>query len=60
MMTVGLALGLGSLFALLPAVPVAVMLALRTILEDAALQRELPGYAAYASRVRCKWVPGVW
>jgi protein-S-isoprenylcysteine O-methyltransferase Ste14 len=60
MMIAGLALGLGSLFALLPAVPVAVMLAFRTILEDATLLHELPGYAAYARRVRYKWIPGVW
>ncbi len=53
-------LALGSLWALLPAALVGVLLVIRTNLEDATLQRELPGYAEYAARVRCKWIPGVW
>lgn len=32
----------------------------RTALEDATLQRELPGYARYAARVRYRLLPGVW
>ncbi len=32
----------------------------RTVLEDATLRRELPGYADYARRVRFRLVPGVW
>jgi hypothetical protein len=24
------------------------------------LQRELPGYAEFAERVRYKWIPGIW
>ena len=56
----GLALALGSLWALVPAVLVAVVLAIRTHMEDAFLQRELPGYAEFARRVRYKWIPGLW
>jgi protein-S-isoprenylcysteine O-methyltransferase Ste14 len=56
----GVALALGSLIALLPAALVVVVLVIRTRLEDATLQRELPGYAEYAARVRYKWIPGVW
>jgi protein-S-isoprenylcysteine O-methyltransferase Ste14 len=59
-LTFGLALALGSLIALLPAALVVVVLVIRTGLEDATLQRELPGYAVYAARVRYKWIPGVW
>jgi protein-S-isoprenylcysteine O-methyltransferase Ste14 len=59
-LTFGLALALGSLIALLPAALVVAVLVVRTRLEDATLQRELPGYAGYAARVRYKWVPGVW
>jgi protein-S-isoprenylcysteine O-methyltransferase Ste14 len=44
----------------LPAVLVVVVLAVRTNLEDATLQSELPGYAEYAERVRYKWIPGTW
>ena len=59
-LVVGIALALGSLWALLPAALVGVVLVIRTNLEDATLQRELPGYAEFAARVRRKWIPGVW
>ena len=59
-LVVGIALALGSLWALLPAALVGVVLVIRTNLEDATLQRELPGYAEFAARVRSKWIPGVW
>ena len=32
----------------------------RTIIEDRILQRELPGYADYARRVRWRSLLGVW
>ncbi len=38
----------------------ALMLVVRTALEDHTLQAELPGYAEYATRVRFRLVPGVW
>ena len=60
LLAVGIALALGSLWALLPAALVGVLLVIRTNLEDATLQRELPGYAEFATRVRSKWIPGVW
>jgi protein-S-isoprenylcysteine O-methyltransferase Ste14 len=56
----GGALALGSLWALLPAALTAAVFVIRTRLEDATLQRELPGYAEYAARVRYKWIPGMW
>jgi protein-S-isoprenylcysteine O-methyltransferase Ste14 len=59
-LTFGIALALGSLWALLPGVLVAVVLLVRTILEDATLHRELSGYAEFASRTRYKWIPGIW
>jgi protein-S-isoprenylcysteine O-methyltransferase Ste14 len=55
-----MALALGSLWALLPAALVAFVLVIRTNLEDATLQRELPGYAGYAAHFRNKWIPGIW
>jgi protein-S-isoprenylcysteine O-methyltransferase Ste14 len=36
------------------------LLVWRTIVEDRMLQRDLPGYADYATRVRYRLVPGVW
>ena len=59
-LAIGIALALGSLWALLPAALFGVVLVIRTNLEDATLQRELLGYAGYAARVRSKWIPGVW
>ena len=45
---------------LIPAVIAALLLAIRTALEDRMLQAELPGYREYASRVRYRLIPGVW
>ena len=60
LLAVGAGLALGSIWALLPAAVVIALLLVRTNLEDATLQRELPGYAAFAQRTRYKWIPGVW
>jgi protein-S-isoprenylcysteine O-methyltransferase Ste14 len=59
-MEIGIAVALGSLWALIPAGSVALILILRTVLEDAALRTELPGYDGYSRRVRYKLLPGIW
>jgi protein-S-isoprenylcysteine O-methyltransferase Ste14 len=51
---------LDSRWAFLPAVLFTIVLAIRTALEDEALQKELDGYRAYARRVRYRLLPGVW
>ena len=51
---------LGSAWTFVPAGLVALLFVVRTRLEDATLQRELPGYAEYAARARFRLVPGVW
>jgi protein-S-isoprenylcysteine O-methyltransferase Ste14 len=56
----GTTLLLGSLWALIPATGAAICILVRTILEDRLLQAELDGYAAYALRVRFRWIPGIW
>jgi protein-S-isoprenylcysteine O-methyltransferase Ste14 len=58
--SVGIALCLGSLWALIPAGLASALLILRTQWEDQTLQAELPGYKAYTERVRYKLIPGVW
>lgn len=60
LMVIGIAVVLGSLWAIVPAVCVVALLVLRTILEDSALQQELPGYASYAQKVRYRLLPRVW
>jgi protein-S-isoprenylcysteine O-methyltransferase Ste14 len=57
---VGTALTLGSWIALVPAVLNALLLVLRTALEDRLLTTELPGYREYATHVPARLVPGLW
>jgi protein-S-isoprenylcysteine O-methyltransferase Ste14 len=57
---VGTAFTLGSWIALVPAVLIALLLVLRTSLEDRMLTTELPGYREYAKHVPERLVPGLW
>ena len=50
---------LGAPTAVLPAAFGAVLLTLRALHEERRLLRDLPGYAAYAARVRYRLVPGL-
>jgi protein-S-isoprenylcysteine O-methyltransferase Ste14 len=56
----GMALALGSLWALAPAALASAVLVLRTSLEDRLLRAELAGYEDYAARVRYRLIPLVW
>lgn len=56
----GVALGLGSLWALVPAALASAVLVLRTAWEDRLLRIGLPGYEDYAHRVRWRLMPGFW
>ncbi|QDU50787.1 methyltransferase family protein [Gimesia panareensis] len=56
----GMALSLGSVWALIPAGFASMVLIIRTRWEDQTLQEELNGYREYAMRVRYKLIPGVW
>lgn len=60
LMAISTALVLGSLYALIPAGGVVILLIIRTYLEDTTLQKELPGYADYAKKVSFRLLPGVW
>ncbi|TSA46993.1 MAG: isoprenylcysteine carboxylmethyltransferase family protein [Chloroflexi bacterium] len=53
-------LALGSLWAVIPALVLAINLLVRTALEDRTLQNELDGYKEYAGRVRYRLIPGIW
>jgi protein-S-isoprenylcysteine O-methyltransferase Ste14 len=59
-MILGMALALGSLYALIPAGILVLLVLVRTLGEDATLKAELPGYAEYAARVKQRWIPGIW
>jgi len=56
----GMALGLGSLWALIPALLFSLAFVYRTASEDRLLQRDLPGYVEYARWVRYRLLPGIW
>jgi len=58
--SLALPLFLGSLWALIPGGLAAVLMVVRTALEDRTLQDELDGYKEYAQRVRYRLLPGVW
>ncbi len=51
---------LGSRLALLPAALVAVLLVIRTALEDRTLRAGLQGYEEYTRRTPKRLLPGVW
>lgn len=56
----GMPLLLGAPLGLLGLPIGAALLALRTRWEEQALREGLPGYAAYAARVRHRFIPGLW
>ncbi len=55
----GIVLALGSVWTLLPVTAALAVSVLRTVLEDRALQEELPGYRDYARRVPYRLMPGI-
>lgn len=60
LMHLGYPLAVGSLWAFLPALAIVALYVWRTGREDETLRAELPGYAAYATRVRYRLFPGLW
>lgn len=60
LMSVGEPMLLGSWWGVLAGGIAAVLLVVRTVLEDRDLRRELAGYAEYAARVRYRLLPGIW
>jgi protein-S-isoprenylcysteine O-methyltransferase Ste14 len=51
---------LGALSGLVVSALLIVLLGVRAVLEERTLTAGLPGYAAYAERVRYRLVPRVW
>jgi protein-S-isoprenylcysteine O-methyltransferase Ste14 len=60
LLILGMALMLGSYWALVPATIAIIGTAVRTLLEEQTLRAGLPGYTEYTQRVKYRWVPGVW
>lgn len=60
LLVLGAPIMLGSWWALIPGVICAVLMIVRTSLEDKTLLAELPGYKEYAQRTPYRLLPGVW
>ncbi len=60
LIVLGTPLLLGSWWALILGGLAALLLVVRTALEDRTLQAELPGYTEYAQQTRYRLLPGVW
>jgi protein-S-isoprenylcysteine O-methyltransferase Ste14 len=50
----------GSVYTLFASLFTALLLVIRTALEDSSLQKELPGYLEYTKKVRYRLIPFVW
>jgi protein-S-isoprenylcysteine O-methyltransferase Ste14 len=57
---ISMSLILGSLWALVPAGLMVLLLVVRTYMEDNTLKKELKGYESYAKKVRYRLLPRVW
>ena len=51
---------LDSLWAWIPTILLAIVMVIRTALEDKTLQAELPGYKEFAGKTKYRLLPGVW
>ncbi|HEY9645923.1 MAG TPA: isoprenylcysteine carboxylmethyltransferase family protein [Chroococcidiopsis sp.] len=60
MQSLGTPLTLGSLWALIPGITAAILMIIRTALEDRFLQLRLSGYREYTREVCHRLVPGMW
>ncbi len=60
LVVLGAPIMLSSWWALIPGTLSALLVIVRTALEDRTLQAELPGYVEYAQQTRYRLVPGVW
>jgi protein-S-isoprenylcysteine O-methyltransferase Ste14 len=60
LLVLGAPIMLGSWWALVPGILCAILMIVRTSLEDKTLQAELSGYVEYTQRTRYRLLPGVW
>ena len=60
LLVLGAPIMLGSWWALVPGIICAVLMIVRTALEDKTLRAELPGYPEFTQRTRYRLLPGVW
>jgi protein-S-isoprenylcysteine O-methyltransferase Ste14 len=51
---------LDSFWAWIPTILLAVVIIIRTALEDKTLQEELPGYKEFTKKTKYRLLPGIW
>lgn len=51
---------IGSIYAFIPSIFAAIMVVIRTQMEDEMLQKELEGYKEYSQKVNFKLIPKIW
>jgi protein-S-isoprenylcysteine O-methyltransferase Ste14 len=59
-LVIAIPLIMGSYYALISGLFVAIPILIRTYLEDKTLQKELPGYKEYAKKVKYRLIPYIW
>ena len=60
LLMLSLPFGLGTLFALIPAILTVILLMIRSKFEEEILKQELPGYSEYVEKVRYRLLPKIW
>jgi protein-S-isoprenylcysteine O-methyltransferase Ste14 len=60
LMGISTSLALGSIWGLLPAAFMCIILIMRTYPEDTTLKKELSGYSEYAEKIKYRLMPGIW
>lgn len=53
-------LALGSLYSLIPAGVLTILLVMRIFIEEKALRKELPSYEEYCETVKYRIIPYIW
>jgi protein-S-isoprenylcysteine O-methyltransferase Ste14 len=53
-------LALGSLYSLIPAGVLTILLVMRIFIEEKTLRKELPGYEEYCEKVKYRIIPYTW
>ena len=56
----GIVLAFGSLWTLIPASALTLLIIIRTCFEDKTLHEELEGYRSYSEKVKCRLFPWIW
>lgn len=60
LMFIFMPMALGSYWAVIPLLPIVILIMFRALNEEKVLKRDLPGYGEYIKKVKYRLVPGIW